>query len=127
MNIVLWIVQVVLALFVGAGGAYKTFNTAELVQVPPNGTLSRGLWTVVGVFEILCALLLIVPAATKWMPTLTPIAAAALTVENVVLALALYAPYSMTLTAKNPLGYVVFAAVMAAFVAYGRFALKPLA
>ena len=120
MNILLWIVQGILALLCGAGGAYKTFNTAELMTVPPNGNVSRGVWVALGVFEMLCAVLLILPMLMKRMPALTPLAAAAVTVENVVLALVVFAPYSMKLSAQNPLVWVVLAAVLAAVVAVGR-------
>jgi hypothetical protein len=78
------------------------------------------------VFEMLCAVLLVVPAAVKWMPILTPLAAAALALESVALAV-LYAWYSLALTAANPLVWVVVGALIAAFVAYGRNTLRPLA
>lgn len=55
--------------------------------------LSREGWRALGVFEVLGALLLIVPAAAKWKPVLTPVAAAALALETLALA-ALYASYS---------------------------------
>ena len=121
MNVILWIVQAVLALMCGAGGAYKVFNYRELVTVPPNGTLSRGVWTALGTFEMLCAVLLILPMLIKRAPVLTPVAASGLVVENLALAALLFAPFSTAFTAKNPLVWVVFAAVMAAFVAFGRF------
>ena len=126
MNVFLWILQVALALFCFAGGQYKVFHFDELAKMPSTGALSRGGWEALGVFEMLCAILLIVPAATKWVPILTPLAAAALALEALSLA-ALFAQYSLALTATNPLIYVVVMALMAVFVAYGRFALRPLA
>lgn len=94
--------------------------------MPSTAALSRGGRGAIGVFEMLCALPLIVPAATKWMPVLTPFAAAALALEALALAV-LFAQYSLALTATNPLVYVVVMALVAAFVAYGRFKLGPLA
>jgi hypothetical protein len=126
MNVLLWILQVALALFCFAGGQYKVFHFHELAKVPSSGALSRGGWGAIGVFEMVCAILLIVPAAAKWMPVLTPLAAAALALEALALA-ALFAQYSLTLTATNPLIYVVVMGLVAAFVAYGRFKLRPLA
>ena len=82
MNILLWMIQVVLAVFAFAGGAYKVFSFQELAKMPATGALPRGGWAALGVFEMVCAILLIVPAATKWMPRLTPLAALALTVES---------------------------------------------
>ena len=58
------------------------------------------------------------------MPTLTPIAAAALALETLALA-GLYGRYSLQLTAANPLAWAVLMALLAAFVAYGRYPLRP--
>ena len=126
MNVFLWILQVALALFSFAGGQYKVFHFEELAKVPSSAALSRGGWAAIGVFEMLCAILLVVPAAAKWMPILTPSAAVALALESLILAV-LFAQYSLSLSASNPLIYVVVMGVVAAFVAYGRFALRPLA
>jgi hypothetical protein len=125
MNVLLWVLQVPLALLSLAGGAYKVFMFDELAKVPAAGALSRGGWGALGVFEMLCAVLLVVPAAVKWMPVLTPLAAAVLALESLGLAL-LYARYSLELTAANPLVWVVVIGLTAAFVAYGRYALAPL-
>lgn len=123
MNILLWIFQAVLALLYFSGGAYKVFSFDELAT--QMNALPRGGWRALGVLEILGAVLLIVPAATQWMPALTPIAAAVLALETLALA-ALYARYSLTLAASNPLVWAVVMGLLAAFVAYGRFALAPL-
>jgi len=93
-------------------------------EITRSGALPRGVWNVLGAFEMLCAILLIVPAAAKWLPVLTPLAAGALPVESLALA-GLYAQYSLTLSATNPLVWVVAMGLMAAFVVYGRYALKP--
>jgi hypothetical protein len=57
---------------------------------------------------------------------LTPLAAAALALESLALAV-LYARYSLALTAANPLVWVAVGALIAAFVAYGRYTLRPAA
>jgi hypothetical protein len=62
----------------------------------------------------------ILPAATNLLPVLTPIAAAALAAESVLIG-ALYIHYSD----RPPLTYSVAMAIMAAFTSCGRFALKP--
>jgi hypothetical protein len=122
MNFLLWVLQVALALLYFAGGAYKTFMFDELAN--QMRALSRSGWGGLGVLEMLCGVLLIVPAATKWMPVLTPLAAAALAVETLALA-AVYARYSLKLAATNPLVWAVVMGLLAAFVAYGRYAIKP--
>lgn len=126
MNVLLWVLQVALALQSFAGGAYKVFKFDAIAQMPAMDALSRGGWGAVGVFEMLCAILLIVPAATKRMPVLTPLAAAALALESLALAV-LYGQHSLKLTATNPMLYAIVGALLAAFVAYGRYALKPVA
>src|ERR1051325_1883360 len=99
MNALLWVLQAGLALLYLAGGAYKVFRFDELADQPWYGTLPRGGWGALGVFEILGAVLLIVPAAAKRMPVLTPLAAAALALETLALG-GLYARYSLKLAAN---------------------------
>ncbi len=124
MNVFLWILQLALAFQTFAGGAYKVFMFDAIAGDPAMSALSRGGWGAVGVFEMLCALLLVLPAALKWMPALTPVGAAVLAVESLALA-ALYGRHSLQFTATNPMVYVLIGGLLAAFVAYGRFALVP--
>jgi len=65
-----------------------------------------------------------VPAVVRTTPIPTAIIAAALAVETLALAV-VYATYSRDLTAANPLVWAVVIGVLAAFVAYGRYAVKP--
>lgn len=123
MNVLLWVFQAVLAFLYLAGGYFKAFRFDELAS--QFTALSRGGWRALGVLEMLGAVLLIVPAATRWMPVMTPVAAAVLALEGLALA-ALFAGYSLKLTAQNPLVWNVVMGLLAAFVAYGRYALRPL-
>jgi len=124
MNILLWVLQVGLALQSLAGGQYKLFSFDQIANMPATMALPRGVWSALGVFEIVCGILVVVPAATKWMPALTPLAAAALALENLALA-AFFAHYSLELAATNPMVWVLEAGLLAAFVAYGRYVLRP--
>lgn len=124
MNILLWVLQSVLALFAFAGGAYKITSFDQIASMPSTQALPRVVWTGIGVFEMACAILLIVPRALNRMPALTPIAAAALVVEGLLLS-GLNARYSVELAATNPLVWTAGMAVLAAVVAHGRFSLKP--
>lgn len=63
---------------------------------------THGGWRALGVIEMIGAVLLIVPAASKWMPGLTPIAAVVLAIETLLIA-GVYARHSLKLTAENPL------------------------
>ena len=124
MNVLLWIIQVALALLSLAGGAYKVFMFDQVANALWYSALPRGGWGALGVFEIVCGVLLIVPAAVNWMPALTPLAAAALALESLALA-GLYGRYSLELTVANPLVWSVAMALLAVAVAYGRYARSP--
>jgi hypothetical protein len=124
MNILLWAIQAVLALLYFSGGAYKMFSFDALAN--QMAALPRAGWGVLGAIELVGAVLLIVPAVTKWRPVLAPLAAAVLALETLGLA-ALYARYSLELAATNPMVWAVVMGLLAAFVAYGRYRLRPLA
>lgn len=117
MNIALWIVQSFLALLLVAGGGYKLFQSAELAaQV---ASLPPGAWKLLGALEVVGGLLLVLPLALRWMPQLTPIAAAVLAIEALGLSI-VYARQSTAITAQNPLVWSVVMTLLLAFVAYGR-------
>ena len=122
MNIFLWILQIALAFLYVSGGAYKTFKFEELARYMP--ALSHTAWRLLGVIEIVGGILLVIPAAVTHQPTLIALAAAVLTLESLSLA-ALYARYSLKMTAKNPLVWAATLGVFAAFLTYGRFSLLP--
>ena len=124
MNILLWVLQIALAFLCLAGGAYKAFKFDELASYMR--ALPRGGWRALGVLEMVCGILLVLPAAANWMQILTALAAAVLALESVALA-GLYARYSLKLAATNPLVWSVAMGLVAVFVAYGRYALSPLA
>ena len=123
MNILMWILQVALAFLYVSGGAFKTFKFEELAK---QSALPHGAWRALGVLEMTGGVLLVVPAALGWLPELTPLAAAVLAVETFVLA-ALFAQKSLKLAKTNPLVWAAVMGLVAAFVAYGRYALSPLA
>jgi hypothetical protein len=123
MNALLWIPQAALALLSLAGGAYKVFMFDELAKVRTTATLPRGAWRALGVFEMVCGVLLVVPAALNWMPELTPLAASALAVEMLALA-TMFARYSLRFAATNPFVWAAGTSLLAAVVAYGRYALQ---
>jgi len=117
MNVLLWIIQVALAFLYLSGGAYKVFKFDALAN--HLRALPRGGWRTLGALEMVGAVLLVIPAVT-------PLAAAALALETLALA-GLYARYSRKLAATNPMVWAVVMGLLVAFVAYGRYALRPLA
>lgn len=124
MNILLWILQVGLAFMYLSGGAFKLFKFEELAQqmnmLPHTG------WRVLGALEVVGGILLIVPAATKWLPWLTPLAATVLALETLTLA-GFFASKSLKVAATNPLVWTAVMGLLVAFVAYGRYAISPAA
>jgi uncharacterized membrane protein YphA (DoxX/SURF4 family) len=79
MNIVLWVVQVLLAGMFGMAGIMKTFQTAKAKeQMPWAKNRSDTFVRFVGVGELLGALGLFLPLMTGILPWLTPLAAAGL-------------------------------------------------
>ena len=122
MNIVFWVLQAVLALLFLAGGSYKAFSFQQLAS--QFSEVPLGAWRALGFLEMAGGVLLIVPAALRWKPRLTAHAAAVLTLETFALA-ALYARHSTKMTPENPLLWALVMGVLVAFVAYGRYVLKP--
>ena len=121
MTILFWVLQIALALLCIAGGTFKIFKIEQLQKnVASMRALPRGLWTFLGAFECLAGLGLILPGATNVLPVLTPIAAAGVAAESVVVS-AIYVYYRD----RSPLVYSVAMTIMAALISYGRFALKP--
>ena len=122
MNILLWVLQAALAWLCIGGGAFQIFKIEHLRQnVAAMRELPYGLWAFLGAFGCLAGLCLILPGATKLLPVLTPIAAAAVAVESILIT-AFYIYYGD----RAPMPYSVAMVIMGAFIAYGRFALQPL-
>jgi hypothetical protein len=122
MNIVLWILQVVLALLYVFAGGMKVFTLEKVTEdYPSMKALPRAVWTASGLLEILCSAGLIVPAAFHLHPTLTPVFATALAIEAVLLTVR-----HLKWKENAAISSGVFA-LLGAFIAYGRFALSPIA
>jgi hypothetical protein len=121
MNIVLWILQIALAFLCIAGGAYKVSKIEQLQKnVASMRALPGSLWVFLGAFECLAGLGLILPSAINVLPGLTPVAAAAAVAESV-----LISTFYVYYRDFSPMFYSVAMALMAAFISYGRFVLKP--
>jgi DoxX-like family len=122
MNILFWVLQVVLAFLCISGGAFQIFKIEDLRKnVAAMRALPRGLWAFLGAFGCLGGLCLILPGALNVLPILTAIAAAAVAAQSVLIS-AFYVRYGD----RAPMPYSVTMAILAAFIAYGRFALQPL-
>jgi uncharacterized membrane protein len=124
LHVGLWVVQGLLcAAFVAAGSTKATAPLAQLQASMPwvNGAMG-GAVRFIGAVEVLGAVGLIVPAATRIKPGLTPLAALGLTVVMV-----LAATTHATRGELPMIGANVVLGGMAAFVAWGRSRGAPIA
>lgn len=122
MNLLLWVLQVLAALLYGASGVMKVFMFDKVREgVRSFDALPRGVWTALGVVELVCTVGLTVPGAFHWQPGLTVVAAAVLAVESLVF-IGVHVKYREVST-------IIMCAVLGllmAFIAYGRMALAPI-
>ena len=121
MNMLLWVLQVVTAILYGWSGVMKVFLFDKISgEVPSFGALPREAWMALGILELVCAIGLIVPAALRWRPRLTVLAATLLAIETLVF-IGVHVKY-------HEITPIIFSAVLGlllAFIAYGRAVLKP--
>jgi len=122
MNILLWVLQCLSAILYGASGIMKVFLFDKISgQVPSFGALPRGAWMALGIVELVCTVGLIVPAALRWEPRLTVLAAVVLAMESLVF-IRVHVQY-------REIPSIVMSALLGlimAFIAYGRMALEPI-
>jgi len=123
LHISLWIAQVLLAVMFGMAGLMKTFQ-------PIDGLVASGMtWAAempglvrfIGISELAGAVGLILPAALRIKPILTPVAAVGLLVVMI-----LAAGYHLSRGEPGASTNLVLGAI-AAFVAWGRFKAAPIA
>lgn len=122
MNILLWVLQVLAALLFGASGVMKVFFFDTVSKDDRSfEALPREVWMALGVLELVCTVGLIVPAALRWKPKLTVIAAALLALETLVF-IGVHAKFGdlPIMLVSGALGLVM------AFIAYGRAKLRPI-
>ena len=120
MNIVLWIVQGLLAVLYAAAGTMKTFNTAKAKgMLPWAKDRSDAFVRFVGTSELLGALGLILPLVTGILPWLTVLAATGLAL------LQLLAIFTEHLPKKeyNVIPVNVLLVALALFIVIGRWAM----
>ena len=122
MNILLWVLQILAALLYGASGIMKIFMFEKISKdVRSFDALPRGVWSALGILELLCVIGLIIPAVFHWHPELTVLAAAVLALESLV--------FIWVHGKSNEIPPLVISAVLGllmAFVAYGRMVLAPI-
>ena len=122
MNILLWVLQILAAVVYGSSAVMKVFLFDKVTQdVPSFGALPRGAWMALGIVEIVCTVGLIVPAAFRWQPQLTVLAAAILAIESLV--------FIWVHVQYHEIPSIIMSCVLGllmGFIAYGRMFLKPI-
>jgi hypothetical protein len=120
MNILLWVLQILLAVHTAVGAVWKFSNSEQ--TVPSLSAIPHGAWLAMSVVELLCALGLILPAFYKPVGILAPIAAAVIAAEML-----LFCGVHISSGDANygPMIYWLVVAAVCAFIAYGRFVVRP--
>ena len=122
MNILLWVLQGLAALLYGSSGVMKVFMFDKIREgVRSFDALPRGAWKGLGILELVCVAGLIVPGICHWHPELMGAAAAVLAVESLVF-VGVHAKYRE----KGTIVMCIVLGLLMAFIAYGRFVLRPL-
>lgn len=118
MSIVVWVVQVVLALVFAAAGTLKVSQPKEKLQQAMAWVqdFSTPMVRFIGSVELLAAIGLVLPAATHLAPVLTPLAATGLVVVMIGAALTHARRKESQLIVVN-----LVLLLLAAFVAWARF------
>jgi hypothetical protein len=119
MNVLFWILQVLLALHTISGALWKFSNSRPSLSAIPHGV-----WLAMSVVELLCALALILPAFKKSLGKLPAIAATFIAAEML-----LFTGLNLSSgqAKSGEIAYWLVVAGICAFLAYGRFVLRPLA
>lgn len=122
LNIALWVVQGLLAAAFGMAGFMKV--SAPIEQLAENGMTfvhqySVGAVRMIGVSELLGAIGLILPAALRIKPVLTPLAAVGIAIIMVL-------AFFQHISENEPFLPTIILFALAAFVAWGRFFKAPI-
>ncbi|HKI44127.1 MAG TPA: hypothetical protein VKA08_02225 [Balneolales bacterium] len=122
MNITLWVLQSLLALHTIFGAIWK-FSNSSGQTMPSLEAIPHGVWLGMAVIEILCSVALVLPAMSKSLAILIPVAALYILAEML-----LYSGLNIFSGGVDvgSLIYWLVVAAFCAFIAYGRLVLKPL-
>lgn len=123
MHVLLWILQGLAGLIYGASGAMKVFMFDKVSEgVVAFSALPRGVWTALGILELVCVVGLIAPGALHWKPQLTVVAAVLLALESLI-----FIWVHVQVHEVPPIIMSAVLGLLMAFIAYGRMVLRPLA
>jgi hypothetical protein len=121
MNIILWILQILLALHTTIGAVWKFSNSEK--TIPSLAAIPHTAWLALSIVEILCSLALVLPFLYKPFAYLIPVASLIIATEMLLFC---GVQFSSGITNNGQLMYWLVVAVFCAFIAYGRLKLSPL-
>jgi putative oxidoreductase len=116
-HVTLWIVQIILALMFGLAGAMKAATPMPVLlqKMAWVGSVPPGLVRFIGLCELVGAIGLVLPAATRIKPGLTALAATGL-----LAIMALAVPFHISRGETKLVAAPITLGLLAAFVAWGR-------
>jgi len=121
MNILLWVLQILLALHTAIGAVWKFANSEQ--AVPSLSAIPHGAWLAISVIELACVAGLVIPAIYRPLAVLAPLAA-------IVIAAIMLLYCVVHLVSGDPnhgqMVYWLVVAAVCAFIAYGRLVLRPI-
>lgn len=120
MNIVLWILQVLLAAVFAAHGWLLVSPPPELLEII-NEELGVGFRLTLGAAEILGAIGILIPGITRIQPRLTEVSAASFAFVSLSATI-----WHVSRGETSSAAITTALLVLAAFVAYGRWQLRPI-
>ncbi|MBT1062434.1 DoxX family protein [Bowmanella sp. Y26] len=121
MNILLWTLQILLAIHTAIGALWKFSNPAQ--GMPSLAAIPNTAWLGLGVIELLCCLGLIVPLLYKPGAMLAPLAALVIAASMLLFSMLHWLSGE---TNAGPLYYWLPLAALCLFISYGRLVLAPL-
>lgn len=121
MNILLWVLQVLLALHTVMGAVWKFSNSEQTVY--SLSAIPHAVWIGLSGIEFLCAAALVAPLLKKAWGRWVPVAAAVIAAEML-----LYCAIHLAAGDPNggPLVYWLVTAAFCAWIAFGRMKLRPI-
>ena len=121
MNILLWVLQILLAAHTAIGAFWKFSNSEQ--TVPSLAAIPHGIWLALSVVELACVVGLVIPLLYKPLAMLAPLAA-------IVIAAIMLLYCVLHLVSGDPnhgqMIYWLVVAAFCAFIAYGRLVLRPI-
>ncbi len=121
MNIILWVLQVVMAIHTAIGAFWKFSNSAAMV--PSLKAMPNSVWMSLIGIELLCAAGLVLPAINRQWGMLVPVAAVVIALE---MALFTILHLRSGVTSQGEMIYWLCVAAICIVIAYGRGVMVPL-